>query len=163
MTRSVYLASAALLAASFVGHGGAAAQQRRSASPPPGAAALPSARGAVDARFPYAGAWEGDRTMRVPDDGQTDRLRIVFKVTDSARVSYDGAIFHQDGSRAPFVNATLSDAGLTWEQANSGGGKWIYKAALVSPDSIIGTLVLRGAPWTPAKEPSGTFSLTRKP
>ena len=100
--------------------------------------------------------------MKAPDAKPPDAIGMAFDVADSAKQLYEGAMILPNGKRAPFRNMTSTDSGLTWEQANSGGGKWIYAAKLVRRDSIAGTLVLRGAPWKPATDPSGTFALVRR-
>ena len=100
--------------------------------------------------------------MTAPDAKPAEPIGMAFDVADSTKQLYDGAMILPNGKRAPFRNLMFTDTGLTWEQANSGGGKWIYTAKLVRRDSIAGTLVLRGAPWKPATEPSGTFALVRR-
>jgi hypothetical protein len=136
--------------------------QRRSATPPQGAPP-PPANAAVNRRYPYAGAWRGSRTMSdAPGGVATDAIGMTFDVADSVKGLYEGAMVLPNGARAPFRELTSTQAGLTWEQPNSGGGKWVYSDRLMTRDSIAGTLVLRGAPWKPAWDPSGTFVLTRR-
>jgi hypothetical protein len=139
------------------------AQLPRSTTPPGSGGAMPAGTPMLR-RFPYAGVWSGSRIM---DDGPgseaAEPIGLMFDVADTAKQTYSGALLFPDGGRAPFHDATLNQSKLVWEQPNSGGGKWVYSARLVGRDSIAGTVVLRGAPWKPAKDPSGTFGLVRRP
>ena len=108
-----------------------------------------------DARFPYAGVWTGTRTMPVG----TGEIGFRFTVKDE---KYSGQTLHPDGSTAPQDKLTLTAAGLTWESPNSGGGTWVYSVRLASPDSMVGTLVLRDAPANFTTVPKGTMVLTRQ-
>ena len=108
-----------------------------------------------DARFPYAGVWTGTRTMPVG----TGEIGFRFTVSDG---KYSGQTLHPDGSTAPQEKLTLTAAGLTWESPNSGGGTWVYNVRLASPDSMVGTLVLRDAPANFTTVPKGTMVMTRQ-
>jgi hypothetical protein len=111
---------------------------------------------ARDPQFPYAGLWQGTRTM----PRGTGEIAFRFSVTDGA---YAGATVHADGGTVPHRQLTATAAGLEWEQPNSGGGTWVYRVRLVGPDSMIGTLVLRDPPPNLTPAPSGTMVLVRQP
>ncbi len=139
------------------------AQLPRSTTPPASGGAMPAGAPMLR-RFPFAGVWSGSRVMNDgPGSDAPEPIGLMFSVADTARQTYSGALLFPDGGRAPFRDAALAQSKLVWEQANSGGGKWVYSAKLVGRDSIAGTVVLRGAPWKPAKDPSGTFGLVRRP
>jgi hypothetical protein len=105
--------------------------------------------------MPYAGLWTGTRTMPMGAGG------ISFQFS-AAEGKYQGATIHPDGSKAPQLKLAVSASGLTWESPNSGGGTWVYTVHLASPDSMIGTLILRDAPANFKPVPSGTLVLTRQ-
>lgn len=105
--------------------------------------------------FPYAGAWKGFRSM--PMGGDTVRLQFTV-----ANGKYEGGMLLPNGRTIPSDHLTASATGLTWDSANSGGGVWAYKIRLVSPDSIVGTLVLENAPPEFNPIPRGTLVLKRQ-
>jgi hypothetical protein len=107
-----------------------------------------------DPQFPYAGLWQGTRTMPL---GAGDVV-FRFSVVDG---SYNGATLHPDGGAVRHGQLAATAGGLTWEQPNSGGGTWVYRVRLVSPDSIVGTLILRDPPPNLTPAPSGTLVLVR--
>jgi hypothetical protein len=107
-----------------------------------------------DPQFPYAGLWQGTRTMPL---GAGDVV-LRFTVVDGA---YAGAMVHPDGGEAPHRRLVATAAGLTWESPNSGGGTWVYKVRLAGPDSMTGTLTLRDPPPNLTPAPSGTMVLVR--
>jgi hypothetical protein len=80
---------------------------------------------------------------------------------EAASGSYSGATVWPNDARAPHVNSRVVDGELRWEQANSGGGMWVYHARRQSSDSLVGTVTLRGMRGQDATPPSGTFVLTR--
>ena len=90
----------------------------------------------------------------------SDDVALRFTATDG---KYAGLTLHPDGGTAPQNNLTLTAAGLTWEQPNSGGGTWVFDVRLAGPDSMVGTLVLRDAPANFERVPKGTLVLTRQP
>jgi len=100
--------------------------------------------------------WAGIRTMPLG----SDEIRLRFNFNNDA---YDGAMLYPDGHRAPANNPTLTGDGLTWESPNSGGGMWVYRIHLASPDSMVGSLVLRDAPPNLRPAPEGTLVLKRQP
>jgi hypothetical protein len=110
---------------------------------------------ARDPQFPYAGLWQGTRTMPL---GSGD-IAFRFSVTDGA---YTGVTVHADGGTVPHRQLTATAAGLVWEQPNSGGGTWVYHVRLAGPDSMIGTLVLRDPPPNLTPAPAGTMVLVRQ-
>ena len=111
---------------------------------------------ARDPQFPYAGLWQGTRTMPLG----TGAIAFRFSVADRA---YTGATVHADGGTVPHRQLTATPGGLEWEQPNSGGGTWVYRVRLVGPDSMIGTLVLRDPPPNLTPAPTGTMVLVRQP
>jgi hypothetical protein len=162
---SVLLAAALLI----LGAGAAAAQVRRSGGPPPGG--VPTTppggipRGGASARYPYAGAWDGSFSLSVgPGAGRRVPIAVAFDVVDSARQAYAGATILPGDARAPHLETRVRDGEMRWTQANSGGGYWHYTARLATPDSIVGTLVLRDWPQLPPGErpPAGTLALVRR-
>jgi hypothetical protein len=130
-----------------------AQEMRRRSSDPAGA---PTSGLPRDARFPYAGVWAGVRTMPMGSDD----ISFRFTVTDAA---YSGLTLHPGGAASPQNKLTMTAAGLTWEQPNSGGGTWVFNVRLAGPDSMVGTLVLRDAPANFNPAPKGTMVLTRQP
>ena len=129
------------------------AQQRRSSGggePPPAGPSIPR-----DAKFPYAGEWQGVRSMPMGAGGFALRVTVIDG-------KYTGAMIMPDGGAIPGRNLKATAAGLTWESPNSGGGTWAYAVRLVSPDSIAGTLELRDAPPEFNPVPKGTLALSRK-
>lgn len=131
---------------------GAQEMRRRSADQ----AGAPATGIPGDARFPYAGVWAGVRTMPIGSDD----ISFRFTVTDG---TYSGLTLHPGGGTAPQNKLTMTAAGLTWEQPNSGGGTWVFNVRLAGPDSMVGTLVLRDAPANFNPVPKGTMVLTRQP
>jgi hypothetical protein len=89
----------------------------------------------------------------------SDEIEFRFTVTDG---KYSGRTVHPNGNTSPQNNLTATADGLTWEQPNSGGGTWVFHVRLASPDSMIGTLVLRDAPANFNPVPRGTMVLTRQ-
>ena len=132
---------------------GAQEMRRRSAD---ASGSVPTAGVPRDPRFPYAGVWSGTRTMPMGSDD----IGLRFTV---ANEKYSGLTLHPGGGTAPQNNLTLTAAGLTWEQPNSGGGTWVFNVRLAGPDSMVGTLVLRDAPANFERVPKGTMVLTRQP
>jgi len=90
----------------------------------------------------------------------TDDIGLRFTVADE---KYSGLTLHPGGGTAPQNKLTLTAAGLTWEQPNSGGGTWVFNVRLAGPDSMVGTLMLRDAPANFERAPKGTMVLTRQP
>lgn len=141
----------ALSIASSAGH----AQLARTRDP--AAAGLATGGGIPrDPQHPYAGVWSGVRTL--PPGSDEIRFRVSFN-----NDKYDGEMVHPDGHRAPQNHLALTADGLTWDSPNSGGGTWEYHVHLVSPDSMIGRLILRDAPPSLRPAPQGTLVLKRQP
>jgi hypothetical protein len=109
-----------------------------------------------DPRFPYAGVWTGTRTMELG----ADEIGFRFTVSDG---KYSGVTLHPGGGTSPQHSLTLTRAGLTWEQPNSGGGTWVFTVRLAATDSMVGRLVLRDPPANLTPAPTGTMVLTRRP
>ena len=145
------LMTAALL---FVAASASGAQEMRRRSS--NGESAPAAGIPRDARFPYAGVWAGTRTMPIGSDD------IAFRFTVADGV-YSGLTLHPGGGASPQNKLTMTAAGLTWEQPNSGGGTWVFNVRLAGPDSMVGTLVLRDAPANFNPVPKGTMVLTRQP
>jgi len=144
--------TATLLVVAATTTAGAQEMRRRSADP----AGAPTSGVPRDARFPYAGVWAGVRTMPMGSDD----ISFRFTVTDGA---YSGLTLHPGGAASPQDKLTMTAAGLTWEQPNSGGGTWVFNVRLAGPDSMVGTLVLRDAPANFNSAPKGRMVLTRQP
>jgi len=143
------------------------AQQRRMAPPgsrEPNGGASGARREPVGLpRFPFVGAWEGELQMKPQGEerGQPVPITMVFDLSDTTKVQYSGATIFPGDARAPHLKTVASNAGLQWEQRNSGRGMFAYTARLAGKDSIVGTVILRDSDWpTP---PTGTFVLVRKP
>ena len=149
----IHLLIAAALLLATATTSGAQEMRRRS---PDASGSTPTAGIPRDARFPYAGVWAGTRTMPMG----TDDIGLRFTVADE---KYSGLTLHPGGGTAPQNKLTLTAAGLTWEQPNSGGGTWVFNVRLAGPDSMVGTLVLRDAPANFEGVPKGTMVLTRQP
>ena len=139
------------------------AQERRRSPggpPPNGDVGIPRQSG--DTRHPYVGAWEGTMTMK-PQPGEAGRpipISMVFDLADTSTVQYGGATIFPGNARAPHLETKSERGSLTWQQRNSGRGMFTYTARLASPDSIVGTVILRDSDWpTP---PTGSFVLVRK-
>ena len=122
---------------------------------PAAAGIAPSGGIPRDPRHPYAGVWVGVRTM----DMGSDDISFRFTVADG---QYSGATLHPSGGRSPQNNLAVTTDGLTWDQPNSGGGTWVFKVHLASPDSMVGTLFLRDAPANLQPAPQGTMVLKRQ-
>jgi hypothetical protein len=114
-----------------------------------GAAGIPR-----NARFPYAGLWEGVFTL--PEG--SDKIGFEFTLVDS---TYRGRTIHPGGGGPTHGNLSAGADGLRWEQPNSGGGTWAYHVRLVAPDSIAGTLELKNAPAEFTTAPKGTIAMRR--
>lgn len=168
MHRSTVRAFALALIAGFVSisprvmHG----QMRRSADgnggPPPDAPrGLPR-----NARFPFAGVWDGTMSLASGAGGERDVPRtFIFAIADSAKNQYAGGMLLPNGARAPYAETTLMNGEIRWKMPNSGGGFWVYSAKAVGRDSLSGTVALVDWPQLPAgeKSPSGTLGLSRRP
>jgi hypothetical protein len=89
----------------------------------------------------------------------SDEIRFRFTVADG---KYSGLTLHPGGNASPQNNLAATPGGLTWEQANSGGGTWVFRVRLAGPDSMVGTLVLRDAPANFNPVPQGTMVFTRQ-
>jgi hypothetical protein len=89
----------------------------------------------------------------------SDEIRFRFTAADG---KYFGVTLNPCGGRSPQNNLAQTADGLTWESPNSGGGTWVFNVHLASPDSMVGTLVLRDAPPNLQPAPSGTMVLTRQ-
>jgi hypothetical protein len=129
------------------------AQQRRTSAggeQPPAGPSIPR-----DAKFPYAGEWQGIRTMPMGAGGFALRLTVVDG-------KYSGAMIMPNGNAIPAQGLKATAAGITWDSPNSGGGTWAYTMRLVAPDSIAGTVVLENAPPEFNPIPRGTIALSRK-
>ena len=123
----------------------------------PAAAGIATGSGVPrDPQHPYAGLWAGVRTLPLGSDD----FRLRYSVNNDR---YDGVMLLPDGHRAPQKNLTMTADGLSWDSPNSGGGTWEYHAHLASPDSLVGTLVLRDAPPNLQPAPRGTIVLKRQP
>lgn len=145
----------AMVGVSLFTHNVAAQQERRRSpggEPPAGAE-----RGVPrDPNFPYAGMWKGMRTMPMGHDS----IGLAFAVEEG---KYAGVTLYNGGGRGmPRTAVATTAAGLTWEQPNSGGGRWVYRVRLVGPDSMAGTLELADAPANFNPVPKGTLVLTRR-
>ena len=119
-----------------------------------------------NARFPFAGVWEGTMSLVGGAGGERDVPRtFVFVVADSAKGQYDGVMVLPNNARAPYAETTFANGEVKWKMPNSGGGFWVYTAKLVGRDSVAGTVALVDWPQLPAgeKAPSGTLGLVRKP
>jgi hypothetical protein len=131
---------------------GASAQERRRSAGGEGGPALPFIEG--NASFPLSGSWAGTMTRSgvgsfpialnlEAEDGMYKRL---------ARVNA--------GQPAPQVFWKVTGKTIRWEE-ESGLGVLVYSAQLVSPDSIAGTVTLRGGKPNDPKKAQGTFALAR--
>jgi hypothetical protein len=139
-----------LLAATSVAH----AQERRRAPGTDGGAqtgpGIPR-----DLKMPYAGLWAGTRTMPMGEDPISTRITV----NDG---TYAGVMILPNGATPPWQRLTATSSGLTWESPNIGGGTWVYSVHLASPDSMVGTLILRDAPPRFNPVPKGTIVLKRQ-
>ena len=131
------------------------AQEMRTRTPNPNAPP-PTAGIPRNSKFPYEGVWTGRRVMPMGSDELT--LRLVVQGD-----KYLSIMLLPDGHPTPERPVTATSAGLVWDQANSGGGNWMYKVQLASPDSLVGTLVLNNAPPNLTPAPTGTIVLKRVP
>jgi hypothetical protein len=139
----------------------ASAQIRRSSGgtpPPPPPPGTP-----IKARVPYAGTWSG--TFMINDSpGTREPVPIVMIFdADSGGGPYKGFTVLPNDARVTHEKLALHDGALGWEQPNSGGGRWVYEARLVSRDSIAGTLILLDWPQGGGRKPTGSFALARRP
>src|SRR6185369_1533853 len=139
----------------------ASGQERRrmpapGGAPPNGDVGIPRQSGILP-KQPYLGAWEGTINMK-PQEGEPGRpipVTMLFELADSAKLQYGGATIFPGNARAPHLETVGANGKLEWRQRNSGRGMFTYTARLVSPDSIVGTVILRDSDWpTP---PTGTF------
>ena len=137
----------------------ASAQMRRQA-PPGGEAPVPPAGGEsrpripASAQFPFVGSWSGQQVV----SGRAVPLGVDIQ---AASGKYSGATIWPNDARATHVNSRTVGDTLVWEQPNSGGGTWVYQANRQSADSLVGTVMLRGAPFAQTDPPSGKFVLVR--
>lgn len=134
-------------------HAGAQEPRMRRAAEGGAPPTLPNV--APDGRVPFVGAWIGWMTI------ERDTMPVAMTIERDGD-GFSGGNYMPDGGRAPHLESRLNGTSFQWQQQNSGGGRWIYDAR-VSNDSLIGTVVLRGAPWNPSPEPSGRFLLVRHP
>jgi hypothetical protein len=145
-----YLLAAALLLTSVAAVDAQAL--RRGASPemhPPRPVIAPNAR------HPFVGTWVGTMTLLEPRP-----IMLEFDVIDE---KYTSGEVLPNNAFAAHTNTQLAGADLTWEMKNRGEGVWHYQARRMSADSIVGTVVLRGANL-PADLPTrGSFVLIRRP
>jgi hypothetical protein len=111
---------------------------------------------AANAKFPFVGSWVGRQTIA----GRTVPIGVDI---DVANGQYTGTTIWPNDARARHVNARVAGAELLWEQPNSGGGMWAYRAKRASADSVLGSVSLRGAPGPDGPPPEGTFVLVRLP
>jgi hypothetical protein len=141
--------------------GNASAQIRRSSggTPPP----PPPAGSPMKARVPYAGTWSGSSTMKDGPGANEPRQMVMVFDADSGGGPYTGFTVLPNNARAPRDKLALEDGALHWEQPNSGGGRWVYEARLVTRDSIAGNFILLDWPQGEGRKPTGSFGLTRRP
>lgn len=116
--RRHHIQSLAAVALLFIAATSRAQERRRS---PDGGGSAPTTGVPRDPRFPYAGVWAGTRTMPIGSDD----IGLRFTVTDG---KYAGLTLHPGGGTSPQNKLTMTAAGLTWEQPNSGGGTWVQRA-----------------------------------
>ncbi|MBC7894574.1 MAG: hypothetical protein H7066_04120 [Cytophagaceae bacterium] len=158
--RSLRITGLGLVALTCLGATRVGAQERRRSpdgggAPPVGAPTYP--------RMPFAGAWQGTRRME-EGPGSTNATPYVMVIeSDSAGRRYSGYALLPGGHKAPVQRLTEANGVLSWHQANSGGGTWVYTARLVGRERIEGTLVLRDWPQGGGASPSGTLTLVRRP
>lgn len=148
--KAAFVAGLLTVAASTLG-----AQEERRRMPDPSNRATPAGI-PRNPRFPYVGAWVGTRTLPVGSDQITVRLLVQDD-------KYKSVIVNPGGAEGPGQVATSSSTGVSWEQPNSGGGTWVYKVHLASPDSLVGTVVLTNPPANLTPAPQGTMVLKRIP
>lgn len=129
------------------------AQEMRTRTPNPNAPPAPTGI-PRNSKYPYEGVWTGQRSMPLG----TDQLTVRLVVQED---KYASIMMLPNGKPTPERPVSATSAGLVWEQANSGGGNWMYKVHLASPDSLVGTLVLNNAPANLSPAPSGTLVLKR--
>jgi len=84
-----------------------------------------------------------------------------FRITASPS-GYTTFMILPSGRAVANEKSAVTKEGLSWESPNSGGGTWVYRVRLVTPDSMSGTIVLRDAPANLTPAPRGTLSLTRR-
>ena len=119
-----------------------------------------------NARFPFAGVWDGTMTLVNDAAGEREVPRtFIFAIADSAKNQYGGAMLLPDGRRAPYAETSVTNGEIKWKMPNSGGGFWVYSAKLVGRDSLAGMVALVDWPQLPAgeKAPSGTLGFARRP
>jgi hypothetical protein len=97
-----------------------------------------------------------------PGIGEVIPIGMSLVVEDTVRGKFGGATLMPGGGRAPHLSSAVTGREMTWEQTNSGGGRWHYNARLVGRDSIAGTLILVGWPDAGSTPPNGTFALVRR-
>ena len=120
---------------------------------------------ARNARFPFAGVWDGTMSLVNGAGDERDVPRtFILAIADSAKNQYGGGMLLPNGARAPYAETTLANGEIKWKMPNSGGGFWVYSAKLVGRDSLAGTVALVDWPQLPAgeKAPSGTLGLVRR-
>jgi hypothetical protein len=108
-------------------------------------------------RYPFAGAWVGQLAM---PGNEAIPIAMIIEATDG---KYTGATVWPNGARAPHDNNKASGDVITWDQSNSGGGRWYYTMKRTAGDSLVGTMTLRDAPNFPPPMPTGTVRLIRNP
>lgn len=159
---NAYHRGIALIGASTILVAGTAnAQLRRSSGGTPPTS--PPAGTPTKARVPYAGTWSGSFMIK-DGPGRRDPVQIVMSFdADSSGGPYSGFTVLPNNARVPHDKLELKDGALHWEQPNSGGGRWVYEARLVTRDSIAGNFILLDWPQGEGRKPTGTFALTRRP
>ena len=112
------------------------------------------------ADMPFAGEWRGAVTAMKHGPGTGRPLHLLFDVAGGAGTSYAAIAVLPNGERSSPVGTSLANGELRWQQPNIDGGRWLYTARLVAPDSIAGTLTLKSEHWPDA--PTGTYVLARR-
>ena len=167
MRRSTVRALALSFIAIFVAASPEVLQGQMRRSPDGNGGAPPEAPKGLprNARFPFAGVWDGTMSLVGGAGGERDVPRtFVFVVADSTKGLYDGVMVLPDNRRAPYAETTFANGEVKWKLPNSGGGFWVYTAKLAGRDSLAGTVALVDWPQLPEgqKAPSGTLGLARR-
>ena len=129
--------------------------QRRAGGGGNGGVELPNIP--ANPRYPFAGAWVGRLAMT---GEEPIPIAMIIDVADG---KYTGATVWPNGARAPHDNNKASGDVITWDQSNSGGGRWYYTLKRTTGDSLVGAMTLRDAPNFPPPLPTGTIVLIRNP